>query len=659
MYTCTLCVAQKAFAYMYCTCIFTVFTQNMYFIHVYMYIEHAQYFIHEILKKIYMLLIQRFCTCMYVHVHVYLHVFFYTCTLFSFLFSVVRVPDPDEPAFNTGKSEDTTESLSIPNNLSRWREESQALDGGTSFLCVAGVRTPLLAALEKRYREQQALKKSEEEAKKLQNCEKPSQTQEVVPAPNPSDETTPSAATPRTESSSADQLRAVADILSQIDTSSGASGSSTAAASTTPSTTEPVTSEPSRVDEGSDSTPLVGVSGPDTSSQQSVSNPEPFPDLSTFDGSAESARSIISRLDPSDPMYTFLSAVAGAPMPPLPEASPNRNPSLTPPTSTTPQSPAASNQVSVIQNPRPLSDHQSRSQSQLRSHMRAHMSSLVTDVLMNRPGSQSPQSRSRSRSTQELVNQISSIVANEIGQAMSNHLATAGVSASLSTPPNPVTMAVSNVLPPPTSSPSPSDTLGPLFSSLQMPNQQHSSPPTVQQPHEDTPTHSTTSGPPSSGSAMTTSPTSTNVTTATPTTTVMPTQPSTSTMMTQSSEATPTLLSTSTMMTQSSEVTVSQSEGASSNTDSSQQVPEGIDPTFLAALPDSIRQEVVAQYEREQRQRTPTASGGGGGASSSRTALGGGEINPEVLAALPPEIQEEVITIHVHVQYIREFNRNS
>lgn len=61
-----------------------------------------------------------------------------------------------------------------------------------------------------------------------------------------------------------------------------------------------------------------------------------------------------------------------------------------------------------------------------------------------------------------------------------------------------------------------------------------------------------------------------------------------------------------------------------------------IDPTFLAALPESIRLEVVAQHEREQRlirarQETSFSS----------------SISPEFLAALPPNIQEEVMLLYV------------
>ena len=88
------------------------------------------------------------------------------------------------------------------------------------------------------------------------------------------------------------------------------------------------------------------------------------------------------------------------------------------------------------------------------------------------------------------------------------------------------------------------------------------------------------------------------------------------------------------------------------------EIPEGVDPSFLAALPESIRQEVIAEQLRLQRQRTaaaassqqqPSAGGTGGttsGPSTSSTAadaLATAEISPEFLAALPPSIQEEVL----------------
>ena len=69
----------------------------------------------------------------------------------------------------------------------------------------------------------------------------------------------------------------------------------------------------------------------------------------------------------------------------------------------------------------------------------------------------------------------------------------------------------------------------------------------------------------------------------------------------------------------------SSAEGAGSS-----ETVEEIDPTFLAALPESIRQEVILQHEREQlAQRVQ------------REAFQS-SISSEFLSALPPNIQEEV-----------------
>ena len=69
--------------------------------------------------------------------------------------------------------------------------------------------------------------------------------------------------------------------------------------------------------------------------------------------------------------------------------------------------------------------------------------------------------------------------------------------------------------------------------------------------------------------------------------------------------------------------------GAQASTEQTQ-LPE-IDPSFLAALPDPIRQEVLVQHEREQRRLRAQQEG-----ALSTT------ISPEFLAALPLNIQEEV-----------------
>ncbi|XP_059079512.1 E3 ubiquitin-protein ligase HUWE1-like isoform X2 [Tigriopus californicus] len=65
------------------------------------------------------------------------------------------------------------------------------------------------------------------------------------------------------------------------------------------------------------------------------------------------------------------------------------------------------------------------------------------------------------------------------------------------------------------------------------------------------------------------------------------------------------------------------------------ELPEGVDPSFLAALPEDMRQEVIDEQRRLQtiRQR----------AAQHVESTGVQEVNPEFLAALPPNIQEEVL----------------
>ncbi|UYV80320.1 HUWE1 [Cordylochernes scorpioides] len=79
-------------------------------------------------------------------------------------------------------------------------------------------------------------------------------------------------------------------------------------------------------------------------------------------------------------------------------------------------------------------------------------------------------------------------------------------------------------------------------------------------------------------------------------------------------------------------------------------LPEGVDPSFLAALPENIRQEVIAEQFRLQRIRTrasnpvaESAAVAAPGSSSSSSTAAFTEVNPEFLAALPPNIQEEVL----------------
>jgi E3 ubiquitin-protein ligase HUWE1 len=64
------------------------------------------------------------------------------------------------------------------------------------------------------------------------------------------------------------------------------------------------------------------------------------------------------------------------------------------------------------------------------------------------------------------------------------------------------------------------------------------------------------------------------------------------------------------------------------------ELPEGVDPSFLAALPEDMRQEVIDEQRRLQTIRQRAAQ---------NTEAGITEVNAEFLAALPPNIQEEVL----------------
>ena len=68
-------------------------------------------------------------------------------------------------------------------------------------------------------------------------------------------------------------------------------------------------------------------------------------------------------------------------------------------------------------------------------------------------------------------------------------------------------------------------------------------------------------------------------------------------------------------------------------------LPEGVDPSFLAALPENIRQEVIMEQLRLQRIQLRAQQ-----VQQQAQSLGATEVNPEFLAALPPHIQEEVST---------------
>ncbi|PWN38380.1 uncharacterized protein FA14DRAFT_159977, partial [Meira miltonrushii] len=72
----------------------------------------------------------------------------------------------------------------------------------------------------------------------------------------------------------------------------------------------------------------------------------------------------------------------------------------------------------------------------------------------------------------------------------------------------------------------------------------------------------------------------------------------------------------------------------------------GIDPTFLEALPEEMREEVLNQHFRERRVAAAAAAAAGDGNTSSTDPSANADstsIAPEFLDALPPEIRAEVI----------------
>ncbi|EDL07481.1 HECT, UBA and WWE domain containing 1, isoform CRA_a, partial [Mus musculus] len=87
-------------------------------------------------------------------------------------------------------------------------------------------------------------------------------------------------------------------------------------------------------------------------------------------------------------------------------------------------------------------------------------------------------------------------------------------------------------------------------------------------------------------------------------------------------------------------------------------LPEGVDPSFLAALPDDIRREVL---QNQLGIRPPTRSAPSSNSSAPAVVGNPGvtEVSPEFLAALPPAIQEEVLAQQRAEQQRRELAQNA
>lgn len=631
------------------------------------------------------------------------------------------IAPPTAPPTSSSVS-DSPESTHIPNSISRWKEESQAIDGHTVHVCVGALRPLLLQKLKDDLQERENKAKSEPQASSSKTVEpktsealgtreeqeRPPSDQQVT-APNPSDEATPSTATPRNGSSSVEQLqsslRAVADALAQTvaemsNTDTGQTPSTsdidpvladivnrhaqshvTPVSSHVTSSSSIVTSEPtpaaatvsSHVTSGSSHVTSVSSSATPISSYpllfgspgHTVGN---IPDLSSFDGSQVSARAMLSQINPSDPLYTFLSAVARGPTPPLPESQsePANLSSVQPsPPPSLPSSSSAS-RLPVFTQLLPANDQTAPPFPQSTSSTGS--SSVSSDALITTTTVPLP----LVAATSVLA---TSNFADVLARELSTHLNPVFNPLESALPPSTTSPASSNHLQPPpvssssmmtvvpflsatttasTGSPSPSDTLAPLMSSLQMP------PHSV--PSQATPLTEEDSNAQPRGLAVYSSPSSSELQSSSAGGSSLTVHSITWPLGSDDSQSmqldsnTPSVTnattnpqSTATVSTSSEIVPVSQSSaGAVASSSSSSDLPDGIDPTFLAALPDSIRQEVLAQYEREQQRNSRRGNTGGGATPGVLGTTGSVQsINPEVLAALPPDIQEEVRDLHV------------
>ncbi|WKY07279.1 hypothetical protein Q1695_007038 [Nippostrongylus brasiliensis] len=83
------------------------------------------------------------------------------------------------------------------------------------------------------------------------------------------------------------------------------------------------------------------------------------------------------------------------------------------------------------------------------------------------------------------------------------------------------------------------------------------------------------------------------------------------------------------------------------------EIPDGVDPAFLAALPEDMRAEVIRDHRRQQRAQRAVqmpssvpAQGEGAGENVPAAAPVVEPIDQDFLAALPPELQEEILAQH-------------
>lgn len=483
----------------------------------------------------------------------------------------------------------------------------------------------------------------------------------------------------------------------------------------------------------------VAQAQPSSTANTTTTSGISVPVASSFDGSQESARAMLEQTDPQDPLYTFLSAYVGAPPPssgavgvpspatsgaPTTQSAPHQSPPTTnapPPVSpprlpvfTRMQSPSDTHAtVGAIPLSQPTMDlTRPPTATYHRLYPTSHVSSLPTPTTTaSSSSSTAPLSSSQDTDVVSVAENIASQVTSFF---QSNPLSSLEPSAppgtldqaaslasslaqELSRTVSQLTPASSNSetstsglfpqLMPTTStslagqsSPSPSDTLAPLISSLQMPTvpvtsgaEESATTGTVSTPRV---ADSSEGGPTSRQAASLTTPHAGESTVAEETIRVSviagrpwpevgeifeqgrvggsegllePASSSTENVTvslddvetSQSGSSTVNVSSSGEQAPQSSAMEEGATVGTSAIATSSgsaasnipptlQQLPDTIDQDFLAALPDHIQQEVLTQHAREQRARQARQEG-------FTTS-----ISPEFLSALPPNIQEEV-----------------
>ena len=604
------------------------------------------------------------------------------------------------------------ESTHIPKVYSRWQEESIALDGNAPHLCMAVLRDNLIQQLVEIYKKENAPSSPKPKSTQAASGTTPTTTtttnsnntatsalpsvptvqageRSVPMAPHPSDQVTPSSHSPRETGSSVDQLRSslrqVADALAQTVAAvrttreqllgGGREEEGVERTEEEEQLMESFASPQVPLHPGGHLTPisdtslhnsvtlsttvdrplLMAASMPSQATPPLASSSLP-PPLPTFDGSQESAAATLASTDPNDPMHTFLSAIVGAPAPPLP-GSPNVTPPIpgsdtavsstasttvmTTPTitSTSPRLPvftrlqqSDSNTIQPHSGTTEPSNQDNRETAtsaavtpgSVPSMFTSHLASQVNQFLSSQPP---PQSQGQEVRTSTLAEELARVVSQLVpppssSPPSSSPSSSSSYSTSLGAPPTTTVRTTGGAELATGQSPSPSDMLAPmLMASLQMPSST-ASPQGGQSSVVAVSTASLQQAPPQGATPNRPSP-------ASPVAVAMDTVPP-SPGVAVSGTSGQTIVPPPQFTPPTTAVSTAQATPPGATPQATPNLSH-IDPAFLAALPDSIRQEVMAQHEREQRLLR-----------AQREASFMSAISPEFLAALPPNIQEEV-----------------